>query len=272
MHEPFQKPAPETRPASAPDSGPGLVSGAGAKAAPSRCPPRVRSALHGRAANRRSLPAARPAVSARQFVRLADSMRLAGKIRREIPQMLPTRNQSSDARSRRFEASGLGAPVIDPPAQLAGPPPPDTGRRGFFRRLAAGRANTAATSAPQPAAPALRVSARCMNHGFCAAICPTRALRRYETGTAAGIAFDAAACDGCGLCVRACVQHALRLDRSGTLTDPAGRPLVLSRFELRHCPVCGKPFAHTGEAAWCTACRTRGRLGRDLFGSVFALR
>lgn len=193
-------------------------------------------------------------------------------IGQEISYMLPTRNRLSDTRSPEFETSGLDAGVHDQRPEAAGPP--DAGRRGFFRRLAYRMTNTAATSAPRraPQVAALRMSGRCMNHGFCAAICATHALRRYETEAATGLAFDAASCDACGLCVRSCPEHALRLDQSESVQDPAQSPLVLTRFEMRPCRICGKPFAQTGEAAWCPACRTRGRLGRDLFGSVFALR
>ncbi len=107
----------------------------------------------------------------------------------------------------------------------------------------------------------------CTLCGFCAQVCPTRALAVRETAGETRLMLKANACVGCGQCERICDAHAL------TLTE-AVRSSETWRV-LRHsprvaCHACGQPMvsraeldfvaAQIGHPAWleyCLRCRSQ---------------
>jgi ferredoxin len=106
-------------------------------------------------------------------------------------------------------------------------------------------------------------TARCVDHGVCAALCPTRALTRFEAGGRAGLRFDALACIGCGRCASVCPEGALS-------SRPAARVPILDTREvvthaLRECIDCGAGFRVADEELSCPHCRKRGALARAGF-------
>lgn len=84
--------------------------------------------------------------------------------------------------------------------------------------------------------PALEISEACSHHEVCAAVCPSGALRTYETedGGERGIVFDAILCLACGDCERVCPGREIRLLPEG---DGTGRraPRRLTSFARREC-------------------------------------
>ena len=151
-------------------------------------------------------------------------------------------------------------------------------RRGFFHRLAhpsatdvpaddpaAKRATElallaevgAAHGAPLPARafPALRVSGQCRDHGVCVAVCPTRALGRYEADGLRGIEFTAARCTACGTCETACPERAITLAPDGDGHVPAGATR-LTAHQPRICARCDDEFVSAADGDdLCPACR-----------------
>ena len=197
-----------------------------------------------------------------------------------------------------FEFRGLPRSVRPLPAPRA-EPEPDASRRDFLRRLASvPEAAPAVDAAParlsaklipiqktralsalqriaamangmMPAAlfPRIELSERCANHGVCAALCPTGALRRYEADGESGVEFDAGACIACGDCQNACPEQALRLVPHGNGSVAAGATRI-TRWTLRECYECGGTFADSRPENICLPCRKTRASFSQFFGAA----
>jgi ferredoxin len=110
--------------------------------------------------------------------------------------------------------------------------------------------------------PVLLSAEACTLCGFCARVCPTRALTVQETDSETRLVLEAAACIQCGKCERICDRRALTL-------APATDDEVLRRSPRGQCAGCGQPtvsqaelnfvMTHIGHPAWldyCPACRS----------------
>lgn len=176
-------------------------------------------------------------------------------------------------------------------------PEPDASRRDFLRRLAgipkaepaadAASARLAAKLIPiqktrtlralqriavmaggtMPAAlfPKIEISERCANHGVCAALCPTGALRRYEADGESGVEFDASVCIACGDCQNTCAEQALRLMPQANGSIAAGTTRI-TRWTQRECHECGGTFADSSPENLCLPCRKTRASFLQLFG------
>jgi TorA maturation chaperone TorD/Fe-S-cluster-containing hydrogenase component 2 len=105
----------------------------------------------------------------------------------------------------------------------------------------------------------------CTLCGFCAQVCPTRALKVMQNDEGDFLLLNAAECVHCTKCERICEFHALKMNlpvRSGEKT------LILRQSPHVRCRACGKPIAsqaemnyivsQIGEAPWqhlCLDCR-----------------
>jgi len=128
-------------------------------------------------------------------------------------------------------------------------------------------------SAPRAALlPSVPAPEDCTLCGFCAQVCPTRALKVLEDRRNTALVLYAAECIHCQKCERVCDFHALTmtptLDPNLPRIENGGQVLRLSPLE--HCPQCGKPIAsraelrfiaaQVGDAAWqhlCLDCRAK---------------
>lgn len=105
----------------------------------------------------------------------------------------------------------------------------------------------------------------CTLCGFCAQVCPTRALKVLEDRRETILALTTAECIHCGKCERICDFKVLKMGLPLAQTAPQE---ILRRSPLVICPKCGKPIAsqaemdyivsQIGDAAWqrlCLDCR-----------------
>jgi len=122
-----------------------------------------------------------------------------------------------------------------------------------------------ATGRPIPggAFPALRILGDCQDHSVCAAVCPTGALRRYQTNTHAGLEFTAAWCIRCDLCTHHCPDHCITFDDAA---PGAGNPLAPVTVTLHPLCVCPQCRALMNAKGVCPSCQKSQSLARDLFG------
>lgn len=130
----------------------------------------------------------------------------------------------------------------------------DTPRRHLteaLRRLAAGGEG----SLPAAFFPLIEITDSCHNHGVCAAICPTGALRSYEEGGILGLELDAAACIACGDCARGCPEKAIRLVPVRQGGDAPAGIERLTRHSSRECARCDDEFPARADEELCPACR-----------------
>jgi len=116
--------------------------------------------------------------------------------------------------------------------------------------------------------PKVEISDRCANHGVCAALCPTGALRRYEADDESGVEFDAGACVACEVCQNACPEQALRLVPHGNGSVASGATWI-TRWTLRECYDCGYEFADSGSSSVCPTCRKTRELAHASFSGMF---
>ncbi len=107
----------------------------------------------------------------------------------------------------------------------------------------------------QGAIPQIQVSDACAQHGMCAAVCPTAALRRYAGDGHAGLEFDSAACIACGVCTMVCPENALAIRALAAAEGSSGTATRISRQEQRSCARCDDEFPAHGEDEFCPACR-----------------
>lgn len=105
----------------------------------------------------------------------------------------------------------------------------------------------------------------CTLCGFCAQVCPTRALKVMQNDEGDFLSLNTADCVHCAKCERICEFHALKM----SLPAPsASETLILRQSPHARCQTCGKPIASQaemdyivskiGEAAWqhlCLDCR-----------------
>jgi Pyruvate/2-oxoacid:ferredoxin oxidoreductase delta subunit len=108
---------------------------------------------------------------------------------------------------------------------------------------------------PHGAMPRIDLSDACKNHGNCAAVCPTGALRSYADEAHAGIEFEAGACIGCGVCAMVCPESALAIAAAAGTAAHAAGPFLLSRHAQRECARCDNAFTVSGDEELCSACR-----------------
>jgi Fe-S-cluster-containing hydrogenase component 2 len=145
----------------------------------------------------------------------------------------------------------LRAILGDPLANASGSREPlDARQLALLREVAA----TWAGGLPQGSTPRIVVGDTCANHGTCAAVCPTNALRTYGTEAVAGLAFEPAACIGCGVCAVVCPESALAIEAAAA-ADTAAGACVLTRHARRECTRCDNPFVVSGTEELCPACR-----------------
>ncbi|MBI3575216.1 MAG: 4Fe-4S binding protein [Gammaproteobacteria bacterium] len=137
------------------------------------------------------------------------------------------------------------------------------------RRLAlGGLAARYGTTVPARFFPTVRIGDACRDHGLCAALCPTGALRVHAGDDVRGVAFDAAACIACGLCESACPEQALRLQPGGGGT--ADKVVVLTEHATRACADCGQTFAASDRETLCPTCRKSRAFAQAGFKALFA--
>ncbi len=124
----------------------------------------------------------------------------------------------------------------------------------------------AAPVARAPRVPVMRADDDCTLCGFCAQVCPTRALAVHESHRLTQLVLDAARCVSCGKCEPVCPAAALAMS---TAAAPAAPGLAVLRESPRlACAACGQPTvsraeqdyvtARLGPAPWlayCPACR-----------------
>jgi len=158
----------------------------------------------------------------------------------------------------------LRAILGDPLANASGSREPlDARQIALLREVAA----TWAGGLPQGATPRIVAGARCTNHGTCAAVCPTNALRTYSTEAVAGLAFEPAACIGCGVCAVVCPESALAIE-AAAVPDAAAGTYVVTRHAQRECTRCDNAFVLSGDEELCPACRK----DVSLFANGFSMR
>ncbi len=199
----------------------------------------------------------------------------------QVRRLAAVQSTGSKAITVELAFEPLSADVALPPAAK-----PGASRRSFLRRLigsppsvrhplgvieeraALGRLAAGAGRALDASYyPALVVSDACLDHGICAASCPTGALRRGEHGEAGEVRlllFDAAACVGCGRCGEVCPETALLFQARGT-GPVAPAPVVLRETHLAVCARCEEAFVPDGDNEQCPACRKGDALFHDLF-------
>ncbi len=138
---------------------------------------------------------------------------------------------------------------------------PGRRRPRLLAELAAAGAGESLLSAQRPQ---LTVTPSCIDHGACASVCPSGALRRNGEGDRSGLYFDAAACTACGLCVGNCPEAALQLAPSGG----GAEVLRLTDHALGRCRDCGVAFARLKAEDRCGSCRRSQDMARSLFDSI----
>lgn len=167
--------------------------------------------------------------------------------------------------------AGAGARSAPRPAARAAVNP-DRQRRSperERRRLAlAGLAARYGTTVPARFFPAVRIGDACRDHGLCAALCPTGALRVHAGDDVRGVAFDAAACIACGLCQAICPEQALRLQPEGGGT--ADTVIVLTGHATRACADCAQTFTASDRETRCPTCRKSRTFVQAGFKALFA--
>lgn len=109
-------------------------------------------------------------------------------------------------------------------------------------------------SIPASLMPAIKIADSCELNGFCAAICPTGALRRDENDGTFSLKFDAADCIACDECKRVCPSKALSLWPVGDGVLRDGSVTLIER-QTFICVSCGNSFVPTGEEQSCSTCQ-----------------
>ena len=105
----------------------------------------------------------------------------------------------------------------------------------------------------------------CTLCGFCAQVCPTRALKVMQNAEGDFLSLNTAECVQCTKCERICEFHALKMSLP---TPSVSETLILRQSPHARCQTCGQPIAsqaemnyivsQIGEAVWqhlCLDCR-----------------
>lgn len=166
-------------------------------------------------------------------------------------QMLATQNQTSQKLETEPERRAFLRALLraSGPADSRRPLPAD--RIALLRQVAARWEG----SLPPGAIPEIQISDACADHGVCAAVCPTRALRRYAEEGHAGLEFEATACIACGVCAVVCPENALAI-HAVAANDRSGRPArSISRHAQRSCARCDDEFPARADEELCPPCR-----------------
>lgn len=95
--------------------------------------------------------------------------------------------------------------------------------------------------------PLIPHSGLCSLCGFCAQVCPTRALALHETRTETALALNTALCVGCGKCERFCETGALRMHQTADGSERLQGWRVIRRSPRAVCPGCGQPTISRAE-------------------------
>jgi len=109
----------------------------------------------------------------------------------------------------------------------------------------------------------------CSLCGFCAQVCPTRALAVHETERETALVLFPANCLGCGKCERVCEAHALEMKPLAGERSLAKGRTVLRQSPRARCRGCDEPMvsqaeldfvvSQIGHPAWldyCSDCRS----------------
>ena len=117
------------------------------------------------------------------------------------------------------------------------------------RQTTAGRKQPADSRLPTasrlPAIPQVEACTLC---GFCAQVCPTRALAVHDTEQETSLLLFPAACVGCGKCARVCETHAMRLNAAPAASQPASAEWIVLRQSPRAvCRGCSAPTVSRAE-------------------------
>lgn len=167
------------------------------------------------------------------------------------------------ARERNATPMGRDGRAAYPPSRRVESPE----RQRLIAALDAA-AERAGTPLPAELFPQLTASAACVDHGVCAAACPTGALKVASGETSASLRFAAEACIGCGACARACPEKALALAMHGG----ARTTVTIARHGRRVCSTCGDTYTPREGEDMCQACaKSRGFIG-DAMRQLYAAR
>lgn len=102
-------------------------------------------------------------------------------------------------------------------------------------------------SSPLRHLPVIPQADSCTLCGFCAQVCPTRALAVHDTNFETTLLLFPAACVGCGKCERVCEPHALKMKwPSNGDRLPASRT-VLRQSPRARCLACDQPTVSRAE-------------------------
>lgn len=117
--------------------------------------------------------------------------------------------------------------------------------------------------------PVIAQAGACSLCGFCAQVCPTRALAIHETARETLLALSPAECVGCNKCERVCETRALKMQPSAGERAAARGQSVLRQSPRARCRGCDEPMVsqaeldfvirQIGHPAWldyCSDCRS----------------
>ena len=203
------------------------------------------------AGDRESPPGARTRERVSQLLADMGLPELAPRVVRELVAGSSRDDACDRRRLRRRFLQYLARPAAHPAAVVSDGARKRSAELALLARIAA----THAVELPASAFPAVQTRGECRDHGVCAAICPTGALNRYDTGEVRGLEFIAARCIACGECEAICPEHAISLDATGSGRVPPGA-VRLTAHQSRVCARCDEAFAATsGADSLCPACR-----------------
>jgi len=98
--------------------------------------------------------------------------------------------------------------------------------------------------------PALIETEKCTLCGFCAQVCPTKALVIRETDQETGVFMMSAGCIGCGKCAKICVPRALRMVESRSESEGTREWQLLFSSPRVKCTICNVPMISEAEMCY----------------------
>jgi NAD-dependent dihydropyrimidine dehydrogenase PreA subunit len=127
----------------------------------------------------------------------------------------------------------------------------------------------ASHTARLPRLPVMLQAEACTLCGFCAQVCPTRALAIHETARETSLVLSPVKCVGCNKCERVCEMHTLKMQPSAGEYATSRGSSVLRQSPLARCRGCDEPMVsraeldfvirQIGHPAWldyCSDCRS----------------